>query len=65
MARQKQTARIITADNEDDSTTPSTPSPLPTADELAAERGEAIVPMESTEPLPTGMELELPPQKAC
>ena len=64
MARQKQTARVTTADNEDDSTTPSTPSPLPTADELAAERGEAIVPMESTEPLPTSMEPELPPQKA-
>ena len=64
MARQKQTARVTTADNEDDSTTPSTPSPLPTADELAAERGEAIVPMESTEPLPTSTETELPPQKA-
>ena len=63
MARQKQTARI-TGGSEDDSTTPSTPSPLPTADELAAERGEAIVPMESTEPLPTGVEPELPPQKA-
>ena len=64
MARQKQTARITTADNEDDSTTPSTPSPLPTADELAAERGEAIVPMEGTEPLLASMEPELPPQKA-
>ena len=63
MARQKQIARI-TGGSEDDSTTPSTPSPLPTADELAAERGEAIVPMESTEPLPTSMEPELPPQKA-
>ena len=63
MARQKQTAKI-TGGSEDDSTTPSTPSPLPTADELAAERGEAIVPMESTEPLPTSMEPELPPQKA-
>ena len=62
MARQKQTAKI-TGGSEDDSTTPSTPSPLLTADELAAERGEAIVPMEGTDPLPTGMEPELPPQK--
>jgi len=62
MARQKQTAKI-TGGSEDDSTTPSTPSPLPTADERAAERGEAIVPMEGTEPLPTSMEPELPPQK--